>query len=53
MTGCVMLRKDVYYIRLTYYDLKYSQTQKADEVRKTSSAHFISIPHYNDPPHAE
>ena len=28
MTGCVVLRKDVYYIRLTYYDPRHQRKEK-------------------------
>ena len=28
MTGCVALRKDVYYVRLTYYDNKHQRKDK-------------------------
>ena len=28
MTGCVALRKDIYYIRLTYYDREHKRKDK-------------------------
>lgn len=28
MTGCVALRKDVYYVRLTYYDREHKRNDK-------------------------
>ena len=33
MTGCVALRKDVYYVRLTYYDRHHARKDKK-EVKK-------------------
>ena len=30
MTGCVVLRKNVYYIRLTYYDRRHVRKEKCD-----------------------